>query len=140
MRRLRVLFVCMGNRARSQMAEGWLRHLAGDRFEAFSAGTAPKGLARETVAVMREVGVDVSSHRSKSTLEFGDQDFEYLITLGEVARDARPGAARVVHEQHWNVTDPAELQRQGIADIEAFRAVRDEVRSWIEAFVKRSGS
>jgi arsenate reductase len=95
----RVLFVCTGNKARSQMAEGLLRHLAGCRFEVHSAGTQPSGLADETVAVMREIGIDTSGQRSKHVDEFLGLTFDYVITVCDSAdRHARlPGRQRL----HW---------------------------------------
>jgi arsenate reductase len=135
MKKLRVLFVCIGNRARSQMAEGFLRHLAGDRFEVYSAGTKPKGLSPITVAVMREVGIDVSAHRSKSVEEFVGEDFDYVITVCDVARAACPRFDRSRRQLHWGVTDPAELEAAGVVSIEAFRAARDEVRVRVEEFI-----
>ena len=137
MKKLRVLFVCIGNRARSQMAEGFLRHLAGDRFEVYSAGTKPKGLSPITVAVMREVGIDVSAHRSKSVEEFVGEDFDYVITVCDVARAACPRFDRSRRQLHWGVTDPAELEAAGVVSIEAFRAARDEVRVRVEEFIRR---
>ncbi len=77
----RALFVCTGNRARSQMAEGLLRHLAGDRFQVHSVGTEPKGLAPLTIDVMKEIGIDVSGQRSKPVQEFAGQPFDYVITV-----------------------------------------------------------
>ena len=135
MKKLRVLFVCTGNRARSQMAEGFLRHCAGHRFDAYSAGTKPKGLSSITVEVMREVGIDVSEHRSKSVEEFVSEDFDYVITVCDVARAAFSGFDRSKRELHWSITHPAELEASGVVSIEAFRAARDELRSRIEEFI-----
>ena len=140
MKKLRVLFVCIGNRARSQMAEGFLRHCAGDRFDAYSAGTKPKGLSSITVEVMREVGIDVSGQRSKSVEEFVSEDFDYVITVCDVARAARPRFDRSKRHLHWSVTDPAELEGAGVVSIEAFRAARDELRVRVEEFVQREVS
>ena len=137
MKKLRVLFVCIGNRARSQMAEGFLRHCAGDRFDAYSAGTKPKGLSSITVEVMREVGIDVSGHRSKSVEEFVSEDFDYVITVCDVALAACPRFDRSKRELHWSITDPAELEGAGVVSIEAFRAARDELRVRVEEFVGR---
>ena len=136
MRKLRVLFVCTGNRARSQMAEGFLRYCAGDRFDAYSAGTKPKGLSSITVEVMRELGIDVSEHRSKSVEEFVSEDFDYVITVCDVARAACPKFDRSKYQLHWSVTDPAELEATGVVSIEAFRAARDELRVRIEEFMR----
>jgi arsenate reductase len=135
MKKLRVLFVCIGNRARSQMAEGFLRHLAGDRFEVCSAGTLQKGLSAITVEVMREVGIDVSAHRSKSVEEFVNEDFDYVITVCDVARAACPRFDRSSSQLHWIITDPGELEASGVVSIEAFRVAREEVRFRIEEFV-----
>ena len=135
MKKLRVLFVCIGNRARSQMAEGFLRHFAGRQFEVYSAGTMPKGLSPITVEVMREVGIDVSAHRSKSVEEFVGEDFDYVITVCDVARAACPRFDRSRRRLHWSVTDPAELEASGVVSIEAFRAARDELRARVEEFV-----
>ena len=137
MRKLRVLFVCTGNRARSQMAEGFLRYCAGDRFDAYSAGTKPKGLSSITVEVMRELGIDVSEHRSKSVEEFVSEDFDYVITVCDVARAACPRFDCSKHQLHWSVTDPAELEASGVVSIEAFRDARDQLRSRIEDFIRR---
>jgi len=130
------LFVCTGNRARSQMAEGILRHLAGDRFEVFSAGTEPKGLASATVNVMREVGIDVASHRSKSIQEFVGIKLDYVITLCNAARASCSRLGRVAHYRHWDISDPADLEREGADRIEAFRTARDQLRSRIEGFIR----
>ena len=105
----RVLFLCTGNRARSQMAEGLLRHLAADRFEVFSAGTKPKGLSSTTAEVMLEIGIDVSNQRSKPVDEFLDQEFEYLITLCDSARTECPSFTGAKRKLHWEVKDPADL-------------------------------
>jgi len=137
MKKLRVLFVCTGNRARSQMAEGFLRNCAGHRFEVYSAGTKPKGLSPITVEVMHEVGIDVSEHRSKSVEEFVSEDFDYVITVCDVARAACPRFDCSKHQLHWSVTDPAELEASGVVSIEAFRDARDQLRSRIEDFIRR---
>lgn len=86
----RVLFLCTGNSARSQMAEGWLRHLAGDRFEVFSAGTHPVGLNSGSVEAMAEVGIDIAGHRSKHVSEFLTQPFDYVITVCDRAKESCP--------------------------------------------------
>jgi arsenate reductase len=115
----RVLFVCTGNKARSQMAEGLLRHLGGDRFEAHSAGTRPSGLAEETVAAMREIGIDVSSQRSKHVDEFAGQEFDYVITVCDSARQECPVFPGDGKRLHWDVEDPADTE--GVAPRECRR-------------------
>ena len=132
----RVLFVCTGNRARSQMAEGLLRHLAGDRCEVHSAGTKPKGLAEQTVEVMREIGVDISGQRSKHVEEYAGQPFDYVITVCDSARQSCPvfpgGGERI----HWDVEDPLYAKLRGESTVQALRDARDELRSRIEAFLR----
>ena len=86
----RVLILCTGNSARSQMAEGLLRHDAGDRFEVFSAGTKPSHVRPEAIAVMRELGIDISGHRSKSVDEFAGQSFDYVLTVCDNAKESCP--------------------------------------------------
>jgi len=132
----RVLFVCTGNRARSQMAEGLLRHLAGDRFEVHSAGTKPKGLAEQTVEVMREIGVDISGQRSKHVEEYAGQPFDYVITVCDSARQSCPvfpgGGERI----HWDVEDPLYAELRGESTVQALRHARDELRIRIEGFLR----
>src|SRR5437867_9480979 len=88
--RKRVLFVCTGNRARSQMAEGLLRHLAGDRFDVFSAGTMPSGMSDVTIAAMHEIGIDLSGQWSKSVDEYAGQAFDYVVTVCDSAKQICP--------------------------------------------------
>ena len=118
------------------MAEGLLRHLAGQRFEVHSAGTAPKGLARETVRVMREVGVDISGQRSKSVEEFAGQRFDYVITVCDSARESCPTFPGGGERIHWSVADPAEAEARGQRHVNAFRAARDDLRRRIEEFLR----
>jgi arsenate reductase (thioredoxin) len=130
----RVLFVCTGNRARSQMAEGLLRHLADDSFDVYSAGTAPSGISELTIEAMREIGIDVSSQRSKSVAEFDGQQFDHVITVCDAARETCPvfpGGKQL----HWSVEDPSDAEARGIPLVDAFRAAREELRQRIEAFV-----
>ena len=132
----RVLFVCTGTRARSQMAEGLLRHLAGDRFQAHSAGTEPKGLARLTVQVMEEIGVDVSVQRSKHPGEFAGQPFDYVITVCDAARLRCPVFPFGGGHIHWDIEDPAEAEARGVPALDAFRAARDGLRRRIKEFLR----
>ena len=129
-----VLFLCTGNSARSQMAEGWLRHLAGDRYEAFSAGTKPVGLNPGSVEAMAEVGIDIAQHRSKHVEEYVAQSLDYVITVCDRAKETCPlwpGKTTLIH---WSFDDPA-----AIADMEdrrlVFRRVRDEIASAIRQFL-----
>ena len=132
----RVLFVCTGNKARSQMAEGLLRHFAGGRFEVHSAGTQPSGLADETVAVMREIGIDTSGQRSKHVDEFLGQTFDYVVTVCDSARQACPVFPGEGRRLHWDVEDPADTEHAGVTRLNAFRKARDKLRVFIEAFLR----
>ena len=137
MSKKRVLFVCTGNRARSQMAEGLLRHLAGDRFQAYSAGTEPKGVAQLSVEVMEEIGIDIRSQRSQSVEEFAGERFDYVITVCDSARErcpAFPGGGKRIH---WSVEDPAEAEAREEPSRQAFRAARDDLRTRIEGFLRQ---
>jgi arsenate reductase len=121
----RILFLCTGNSARSQIAEALLRVIAGDHFDAESAGTHPAGLHPMTVDTMREIGVDVHRYRSKHVEEFVGQDFTYVVTVCDRAREACPIFPSTLHTRHWSFTDPAAtpIERQK----EGFRQVRDEI-------------
>ena len=133
----RVLFVCTGNRARSQMAEGLLRHVAGDRFEVHSAGTLPSGMSELTVEAMREVGIDVSSQWSKHVGDFDGQAFDYVITVCDTAKESCPvfpGGEQL----HWSIEDPSDIEARGVPLVEAFRIAREELRKRIETFAGES--
>ncbi len=106
----RVLILCTGNSARSQMAEGLLRHDAGDRFEVESAGTKPSSVRPEAITVMRELDIDISSHRSKSVGEFEGQHFDYVITVCDSARESCPVFFGSANRLHHSFDDPAALK------------------------------
>lgn len=130
----RVLVLCTGNSARSQMAEGLLRRAAGDRFEVFSAGTAPSHVRPEGIAVMRELGIDISGHRSKSVDEFTGQPFDYVLTVCDNARESCPlfpGNAITIHR---SFDDPAMRSGSEQERLAAFRRVRDELREYLADF------
>jgi len=128
-KKARVLILCTGNSARSQMAEGLLRRHAGDRFAVFSAGTRPAGLNPNAVKVMAELGIDISSQRSKSVDEFSGQAFDYVITVCDQAKESCPifpGAGKQIHR---GFDDPAEaLEGEQLATC---RRVRDQMQSWL---------
>ena len=117
-----------------------LRHLAGDRFQACSAGTEPKGIARLTVEVMREIGVNVSGQRSKSVVEFAGERFDYVITVCDSARERCPAFPGGGERIHWSVEDPAEAEAREEPSRQAFRAARDELRARIEGFLQQGGA
>ncbi len=122
-----VLILCTGNSARSQMAEGLLRYFAGDRLEVFSAGTHPSAVRPEAIAVMRELGIDISQHRSKPVDEFSGCQFDCVITVCDRARDACPVFPGPARRIHWSFEDPAEAQGTDRRRLAAFRKVRDEI-------------
>jgi len=133
----RVLILCTGNSARSQMAEGLLRHDAGSKFEVESAGTNPGSVRPEATAVMQELGIDISGHRSKHVDEFNGQQFDYLITVCDNAKESCPVFVGAVKRLHHSFDDPpplsvgAEEERMTI-----FRRVRDELRSYLRDFAQ----
>jgi len=134
MKKTKVLLLCTGNSARSQMAEGLLRRLAGDRFEVFSAGTRPAGLNPKAVAVMREIGIDISGQRSKHVDEFAGQQFDYIFTVCDNAREACPYFPGGGKRLHQSFEDPAAVPPG--QQLEVFRRVRDEIRARLEQFVR----
>lgn len=133
--KVKVLFLCTGNSCRSQMAEGWARHLKGDVIEPYSAGVETHGLNPQAVQVMGEAGVDISGHRSKHVDELKDVDFDYVVTVCDHAHESCPmfpGRTRVVHV---GFDDPPRLARAARTPEEAmdiYRRVRDEIRAFIE--------
>lgn len=131
----KVLFLYTGNSCRSQMAEGFLRHRAGDRFDAASAGTHPAGLNPEAVAVMREVGIDISHHRSKEIGEFLGQHFNYVITVCDRANESCPILPGATYLYHWPFDDPAAASGSREKRQAVFRRVRDEIAERIRKFV-----
>jgi arsenate reductase len=130
----RVLILCTGNSARSQMAEGLLRHDAGDRFEVFSAGTRPSQIRPEAIAAMRELGIDIAGHRSKSVDEFTGQAFDYVLTVCDNARESCPIFPGNTARIHRSFEDPAALQGSEEERLVLFRRVRDEVRQYLRGF------
>jgi arsenate reductase len=133
----RVLILCTGNSARSQMAEGLLRHDAGERFDAFSAGTKPSQVRPEAIAAMSELGIDISGQRSKSVDEFTGQQFDYVLTVCDNAKESCPlfpGKAAMIHR---NFEDPAAFQGSEKERLALFRRVRDEIRDYLRSFACR---
>jgi arsenate reductase (thioredoxin) len=138
MMKRRILFLCTGNSARSQMAEALLRLMAGDHFEAVSAGTHPVGLNPGPIEAMRELGVDISRQQSKSVSDFVGQPFDYVITVCDRAREACPIFPDALHLLHWSFDDPAtapDEQRR-----EVFRKVRDEITDALWQFLVTEGT
>ncbi len=135
--KLRVLFLCTGNSARSQMAEAFLRNLGGEHFEAFSAGLEPKGMNPLTVLVMEEAGIDLSTQWSKGINEYlGKEHFQFLVTVCAHAEENCPRVWPGVHQRlHWSFEDPAAFEGNQVQKLEKFRLVRDQIRARIIEFI-----
>ncbi|HEV2314661.1 MAG TPA: arsenate reductase ArsC [Candidatus Acidoferrales bacterium] len=127
----RVLFLCTGNSARSQMAEGYLRSVAGERFDVMSAGIEPKGVNPFAVAAMREIGVDISSQRSKDVREFLGVPVQYVVTVCSNAREKCPVFPATVKFIHWDLDDPAAVQGTEEEKLAAFRNARNKIAAHI---------
>jgi arsenate reductase len=117
------------------MAEGWLRHLAGDRFEVASAGTQPVGLNPRAVEIMKEAGVDIAGHRSKHVDEFSGARFDHVITVCDRAKEACPIFPAATSLLHWGFDDPAAAQGNERERLAVFRRVRDEIAEQIRAWL-----
>ncbi|RUM36967.1 MAG: arsenate reductase ArsC [Desulfobulbus sp.] len=130
----KILFLCTGNSCRSQMAEGWAKHLKNEAIDAWSAGIEKHGMNQWAIKVMAEAGVDISGHHSKLISELDDQDFDYVVTVCDHAHESCPlfpGQAKIIHK---GFDDPPRLA-SGAADdeeaLEQYRRVRDEIRDFI---------
>jgi arsenate reductase len=137
MNKKRVLILCTGNSARSQMAEGLLRHDAGDRFEVESAGVKASLVRPEAIAAMQEIGIDISGHRSKNVSEFDHQPFDYVITVCDNARETCPVVFSAAQKLHHSFEDPAHVEGAFEDRLAAFRRVRDQLRPWLRGFAAR---
>lgn len=130
----RVLILCTGNSARSQMAEGLLRSSGGDRFDVCSAGTKPGIVRPEAIAVMAELGIDLSGHRSKHVREFEGQDFDCVITVCDDAKESCPVFPGNTRRIHWSFPDPAAVDGNEMERLAAFRRVRDSLAETLRDF------
>jgi len=133
--KIRVLFLCTGNSCRSQMAEGWARHLKADLIEAYSAGIETHGLNPRAVKVMAEAGVDISGHRSKHVRDLKEVPFDYVVTVCGHASENCPVFPGKVKRLHVGFDDPPKLAAGARTEEEAlnhYRRVRDEIRAFIE--------
>jgi len=130
--KIKVLFLCTGNACRSQMAEGWARHLKSDVIEAFSAGVSPAGVSSRAITVMDENGVDISSHTSKHVDDYMAIDFDYVVTLCDYANEHCPvfsGKTKVIHKPF---EDPTFVVGNTDEIMSAFRQARDLIREYVE--------
>ncbi|CAN5447405.1 hypothetical protein BH10ACI2_BH10ACI2_06010 [soil metagenome] len=132
MNKKRVLILCTGNSARSQMAEGLLRHFAGDRFEVESAGTVASFVRPEAIAAMAEIGIDISAHRSKCLDEFLGEYFDLIITVCDNANQTCPVFPGNGTRIHWSFDDPAAVQGNDSERLAAFRTVRDQIEARLQ--------
>ena len=131
----KVLILCTGNSARSQMAEGLLRDIAGDRFDVVSAGTIASFVRPQAIAVMAEIGIDISGHRSKCLDEFFGQSFDYVITVCDNANETCPIFPGRAKRIHWSFDDPAEAVGTVAIQLALFRRVRDEIKIRLSEFL-----
>ncbi|MCY7375620.1 MAG: arsenate reductase ArsC [Pyrinomonadaceae bacterium] len=135
----RVLILCTGNSARSQMAEGLLRHDAGDTFEVKSAGVEPSQVRDEAIKAMGEIGIDISGHRSKSADEFTGQQFDYIITVCDNAKETCPVFPGNATRIHQSFEDPPPTTAGDYESrLAVFRRVRDEIRDWLREFAAQN--
>jgi len=136
MQKLKVLFLCTGNSCRSQMAEGWAKHLRADVIEVYSAGTQPKAVDPRAVRAMDDAGIDISGQRSKSVAELGDIEFDFVITLCDDAQQTCPFFPAKTAVIHHGFDDPPRLAEDAPGEeqaMEHYRRVRDEIKAYIES-------
>jgi arsenate reductase len=130
----RILVLCTGNSARSQMGEGLFRHEGRGLYEVESAGTKPNLVRPEAIAAMQEIGIDISGHRSKSVDEFAGQAFDYVVTVCDNARDACPVFPAGTERIHWSFEDPAAVQGSEQERLGAFRRIRNQIHEQVREF------
>jgi arsenate reductase len=131
-RKIRILFLCTANSCRSQMAEGWAKHLKSDTIEACSAGVRPYKVSQRAIAVMREAGVDISGQKSEHVDDYTNVDFDYIITVCDNAEEqcpVFPGKTKAIHQQFDDPAAVVGTEEQVMAE---FRRVRDEIRAFVE--------
>lgn len=133
----RVLILCTGNSARSQMAEGLLRHIGINKFEVQSAGTNPGVVRQEAITVLKEIGIDISQNRSKSVDELAGHEFDYVITVCDNARENCPYFPAKTKLIHHSFEDPGAVQGNEETRLQAFRQVRDEIHQFLLKFINK---
>jgi len=136
---IKVLILCTGNSARSQMAEGLLRNDGGVAFSVASAGLEPSFVRREAIEVMREIDIDITGQWSKSIDEFKGQAFDYLITVCDNAKQNCPIFPGAVRRVHWSIKDPAAVSGTAQLRLSAFRSARDDLRARLGKFIESTG-
>ncbi|MED5219659.1 MAG: arsenate reductase ArsC [Candidatus Neomarinimicrobiota bacterium] len=135
--RTKVIFICTGNSCRSQMAEGLLRYMAGDRFEVFSAGSHPSHLHPASIIVMAELGIDISNHSADSIDEYLDKDIDIVISVCDNARQVCPVFPGDVKRIHWSIDDPFHGWGAKPSDLIPYRETRDILKDQIESFINQ---
>jgi arsenate reductase len=138
--KVRVLFLCTHNSARSQMAEGFLRHLARDQVEVASAGSEARGVHPLAVRVMAEAGVDISHQRSKTLARFLDDPWDWVVTVCDNAHESCPVFPRGAARLHWSFVDPSGARGTDDERLAVFRRVRDEIKARITAWLQQHAS
>jgi len=133
--KIKILFLCTGNSCRSQMAEGFARHYGGGFLEVYSAGISPVGVNPRAVAVMKEVGIDISGQTSKSLDMNILGDFDFIITLCGDARESCPVVPAKVEKRHWPLEDPARAEGTEAEIMDKFRAVRDQISCLVHELI-----
>ena len=136
MAKKKILVLCTGNSARSQMGEGLFRAEGRGEFEVFSAGTRPSSVRPEAITVMKEIGIDISRHQSKSVDEFVGQPFDYVVTVCDNARDTCPVFPAGTERIHWSFEDPAAIEGTEQKRLEAFRRTRDLIHERVKTFYR----
>ncbi len=140
MKKPKILFLCYHNSARSQMAEGLLKKLAGDKFEVYSAGIEATRVHPFAIEVMKEIGIDISSYKSKSAKDFLGEHFGYIITVCDDAKEKCPTFPDVSVRMHWPFEDPTKASGSDEEKLEVFRKVRDQIKNkiidWLEELKK----
>ena len=128
----KILVLCTGNSARSQMAEGLLQHICHDTYIIYSAGTHPSVVRPEAIAVLAEIGIDISHHRSKSVEEFVGQEIDYVLTVCDNAKEQCPFFPAKTKLTHHAFDDPAAVEGDDETRLKTFRGVRDQIREYLE--------
>ncbi len=133
----KILVLCTGNSARSQMAEGLLKHITQNRYEIYSAGTKPSIVRPEAIAVLAEIGIDISGNRSKSVNELVTDEIDYVLTVCDHAKENCPYFPAKTKLIHQSFKDPASVRGREIVRLNAFRVIRDQIKDYLESdFVK----
>jgi arsenate reductase (thioredoxin) len=139
MEKARVLFLCTYNSARSQMAEGMLRSLAGDHFEVYSAGTEATHVRPLAIRAMEEIGIDISGQESKTLERYLEEPFDYVITVCDDANEACPFFPGAQSRLHWSIEDPSKVEGSEDERLEVFRRVRDGIKDRVQAELVNGG-